>query len=488
MVTLAIDLGASGGKVMAGRVVGDRLEVYPVHRFANDPVRVADHLYWDILRLYHEVKQAIRAATRAGLGEITSLGIDAWGVDFGLLNRQGELLGNPYHYRDNLSHGAMAEVLAIVSREEIFARTGIQFMPINTLYQVYALNRTNPSLLEQTATFLMIPDLLRFFLTGERSSESTNASTTQFLNIGAGTWDRDLLKRLQIPTTFLTEIVPPASPAGRLLPTIAAEIGTPPIPLSVVASHDTAAAVVAVPAAGPFAYLSSGTWSLLGTELPQPIVDERVLAWNFTNEGGITGTYRLLRNIMGLWLVEGCRRRWEQEGTWPGYEAVTAAAAEVPAFQSVIDPDDPRFLNPDDMPAVIGQFCRETDQPVPATQAEIIRCLLESLAFAYRLVLERLEQLTGHRFPGLHVVGGGTRNTLLLQLTANAIGRPVWSGPAEATAIGNLLCQMLADGQIATVAKGRQLVRDSFPPMAFEPSETGAWDDAYPRFLAIRST
>jgi rhamnulokinase len=487
MIALAFDLGGSSGKAVAGRFDGQRLHVSEIHRFRNDPVRAASRLYWDILRLLHEIKQGIGTAANAGLGEIESLAIDAWGCDFGLLDRHGELIGNPAHYRDELARGAMEEVLQIIPRPEIFSRTGCQFLPINTLYQLYALRRARAETLERAATLLLIPDLLRFFLTGEATTESSIASTTQFLGIANGDWDRELLGRLGLPSRFLTAIVAPATPAGRLLPEVASEIGTVAIPVPAVAGHDTASAVAAVPADGRFAFLSSGTWSLLGTELIRPIVDERALAWNFANEVGIGGTYRLLRNITGLWLVEGCRRAWERQGRWPGYEAMAAATRDAPAFQATIDPNDPSFLNPVDMPDAIVAYCRATGQTPPDVQApeRVMRCVLESLALAYRLALERTEALTGHRFPGLHVVGGGTRNETLLQFTADAIGRPVWSGPTEATAIGNLLGQLIASGRIANVGEGRNLVRESFPIRTFEPRAREGWDEAFHRFLAL---
>jgi rhamnulokinase len=487
MIALAFDLGGSSGKAVAGRFDGQRLHVYEIHRFRNDPVRASGRLHWDILRLLHEIKQGIAAAGNAGLGEIESLAIDAWGCDFGLLDRHGELIGNPIHYRDELTQGAMDEVLQIVPHTEIFTRTGCQFMPINTLYQLYALRRARADTLERAATLLLIPDLLRFFLTGEATTEATVASTTQFLSIATRDWDRALLERLEMPTNLLTPIVAPATPAGRLLPEVAGEIGCAAIQVPAVAGHDTASAVAAVPADGRFAFLSSGTWSLLGTELERPIVDERALAWNFGNEGGIGGTYRLLRNIMGLWLVEGCRRAWERQGRWPGYEAMAAATLEAPAFQATISPNDPSFLNPVDMPDAIAAYCRGKGQTPPDLQApgSVMRCVLESLALAYRLALERTEALTGYRFPGLHVVGGGTRNETLLQFTADAIGRPVWSGPTEATAIGNLLGQFMASGRIASVREGRTLVRESFPVRTFEPHAREGWDEAFQRFLAL---
>src|SRR5215212_3382516 len=487
MIALAFDLGASSGKAVAGRFDGRRLHVHEIHRFRNDPVRASGRLHWDILRLLHEIKQGIAAAGTAGMGEIESLAVDAWGCDFGLLDRHGELIGNPIHYRDELTRGAMEEVLQIVPRTDIFARTGCQFMPINTLYQLYALRQARAEMLERAATLLLIPDLLRFFLTGEVTTEATIASTTQFLSIASGDWDRVLVKRLGLPTHLLTPIVAPATPAGRLLPEVAGEIGCAAIPVPAVAGHDTASAVAAVPADERFAFLSSGTWSLLGTELEQPIVDERVLARNFGNEGGIGGTYRLLRNIMGLWLVEGCRRAWERQGRWPGYEAMAAATLEAPAFQAAIEPNDPSFLNPVDMPDAIAAFCRATGQTPPESTGSMMRCVLESLALAYRLAFEQTEDLTGYRFPGLYVVGGGTRNEVLLQFTADAIGRPVWSGPVEATAIGNLLGQLIASGRIASVGEGRALVRESFPIRSFEPRGSEGWDEAFHHFLELGS-
>lgn len=485
MIVLACDLGASSGRVIAGRFDGDRLSIQEIHRFPNDPVRAAGRLHWDFLRLLYEVMQGIRAANAAGLGQIASLGIDTWGCDFGLLDARGELIGNPYHYRDEAHLGAMAEVLDRVPRQEIFARTGIQFIPVNTLFQLYAMRHGGGSALDRADALLLIPDLLRAFLTGDRTSEYTNASTTQFLNLATGDWDRDLLARLDLPDHLLTPIVAPASPGGHLLPAGAAEIGVDPLPVVAVASHDTASAVAAVPADGPFAFLSSGTWSLQGTEIGQPVVSEQALAWNFTNEGGIGDTYRLLKNIMGLWLVERCRVAWEREGIWPGYDAMAEATLVAPPFVSLIDPDDARFLNPLDMPAAIAAFCRETGQPAPETPGATMRCVLESLAFAYRLVLERTEHLAGAHFPGLHVVGGGTKNRVLQQFTANAIGRPVFAGPTEATAIGNILAQLLAAGRITTLAEGRALVRDSFPVVTYEPADNAAWSEAYQRFLAL---
>lgn len=490
MVALAIDLGASGGKAVAGEFDGRRLAVRQVCRFSNDPVRVHGRLHWDVLRLWHEVMQAIRAASRAGNGHgrVETVGVDTWGLDFGLLDRNGQLLGNPIHYRDRQTDGVKEEVWRVVPREEIYARTGIQFMQINTLYQLVALARAGSPALAAARTLLLMPDLFRFFLTGERCCEYTNATTTQCLALAGSDWDRDLLSRLGLPVDLLPPVIQPFRPAVPLLAEVRDEVGAGPVGVVAVAGHDTASAVLAVPADRPdFAYLSCGTWSLLGTEVDAPVVNERALAWNFTNEGGVEGRYRLLRNIMGLWLVEECRRAWARDGDAAPHERLTAEASAAPAFAFLVDPDDPRFLHPADMPAAIRAFCRESGQPPPEGSAAVLRCVLESLALKYRLVLERTERLAGVTFPGLHVVGGGVRNTLLMRWTAGAIGRPVWAGPAEATALGNLLGQFIALGRIGGVAEARAVVRASVAVETYEPdlADAGGWDAAYRRFLTI---
>jgi rhamnulokinase len=485
MVALAVDLGASGGKAVAGAFDGERLEVREVCRFANDPVAVGGRLHWDVLRLLHETKLAIRRADRE-VGPPETVGVDAWGLDFGLLDRRGELLGNPRHYRDPHTAGAMEAVWEVVPREEIYARTGIQFMPFNTLYQLAALLRDGSTPLEQAATLLMIPDLLRHFLGGEPVCEYTDATTTQCLARASGDWDRELLGRLGLPTALLPPVVPPFGPPVPLAAAVRAELGVGPVSVVTVAGHDTASAVLAVPAAeADFAYLSCGTWSLCGTEVDRPVVDGRSLAWNFTNEGGAGGRNRLLRNIAGLWLAEECRRAWAAAGLDAGYDRLLEGAARARPFAAVVDPDDPRFFAPGDMPARIGAFCVETGQTAPDDPAAVLRCVLESLALKTRLVLERTEALADRRFPGLHVVGGGCRNGLLMQLTADAIGRPVWAGPAEATAVGNLLGQLIAVGRIAGVAEARAVVRASLPVETYKPDERDAWDDAYGRFRGL---
>jgi len=483
---LAFDLGASSGRAVVGTFAGERLTVKDTHRFANEPVHVLEHMHWDILRLVHEIKQGLIATRLQGYNDIESIGIDTWGVDFGLLSASGELLGNPYHYRDPHTLGVMEEVFQLVSRADIFARTGIQFIPFNTLYQLYALKKANSPLLERAETLLLIPELLRYFLTGERHSEWTIASTTQLCDPRTRTWDRDLITQLGLPTHLFLEPQEPGSAVGRLLPAVSAELGVPALPLIAVAEHDTGSAVVAVPAEGAeFAYLSCGTWSLLGTELPQPVMNEQALDLNVTNEGGVNGTTRLLKNVTGLWLIQECRRAWKNEGKSISYSEEHMHIEQASPFQSFVNPDHPMFLNPAHMPRQIQQYCRETGQREPQSEGEFLRCIVESLALRYRFVLERIETLVQRRFAGLHIVGGGAQNIALCQYTANALARPVWAGPYEATAIGNLLVQHIALGHMENIQHARRVVRQSFPIKTYTPTDTEVWERAYERFRVV---
>jgi rhamnulokinase len=470
---------------------GARLGIQELHRFPNDPVRIHERLHWDILRLLHELKAGMLAARRRGYDDLRSVGIDSWAVDFGLLGKGGELLGNPYHYRDPHTAGVMEEVWRVVPRAELFARTGIQMLPFNTLYQLYALKRAGSPALDSARTLLLIPELLRYFLTGERHSERTNASTTQCFSPFAGAWDGELLDRLGLPGDIFVPAVAPGTPVGTLLRSVGEETGVPALPVIAVGEHDTASAVAAVPAAGgDFAYLSCGTWSLLGTETREPVIGERALAANVTNEIGVGGVFRLLKNVTGLWLLQECRRVWAREGRSRSHEEELALAAGAAPFRSLLDPDAPQFLNPADMPDQIRRYCRGTGQPVPDTDGAIVRCILESLALKYRLTLELIEGLVGRRFPGLHIVGGGIQNAPLCQWTANALERPVWAGPREATAIGNLLVQYLALGAVGDLGAARSLVRDSFPITTYQPAaaEAAGWERAYAAFRRIIET
>lgn len=485
MTMIGFDLGASSGRALLGRLTDNRIVTEEIHRFANDPVQAGGRLHWDILRLYHEIKQGLLRAKLAG-SVPKSIAIDSWGVDFGLLGSNGELLGNPYHYRDGHTEGMMEKLLGKVPAAHIFARTGNQFLPINTICQLYAMKEAGHPLLREARRFLMIPDLLRYYLTGEAHNEFTNATTTQLFNPQRGDWDDELLAAIGIPRDWFGKVLKPGDPAGELAASVREELGIGAVRVIAAAEHDTGSAVVAVPAAGGhFAYLSCGTWSLMGTEVKHPVMTETVRELNFTNEGGAGGTYRLLKNIMGLWIVQECRRTWEREGSALAYPELVRLAGEAPSFAACIDPEDDVFLAPGDMPERVRSYCRRTGQRVPEGPGEIVRIVLESLALKYRQVLEMTERLAGKPFDGLHIVGGGIHNTLLCQWTANAIGRPVWAGPAEGSGIGNLAVQWIASGDFADMSEARRVIRDSFPIATYEPADTAAWDEAYGRCLQL---
>lgn len=485
MSILAFDLGASSGRAILGRLTDRRMEVEEIHRFSNDPVQVGDRLHWDILRLFHEIKQGLLKVKHQGVSP-QSLAIDSWAVDFGFIGKHGELLGNPYHYRDPHTDGVMEQLFAEIPKSEIFDRTGIQFLSFNTIFQLYALKKSDSSLLREADSLLMIPDLLRYFLTGEMANEFSNATTTQLFNPALGKWDAQLISHLGLSDSWFGPIVHPGASVGKLRTSICSELGVGEIPVYAVAEHDTGSAVAAVPALErSFAYLSCGTWSLMGTEVQQPVINELSLDLNFTNEGGVGETYRLLKNIMGLWILQESRREWEREGMNYSFPELVKMAEQAPAFAAMIDPDDPRFLHPGDMPSRIRQYCRQTGQPVPEGPGAIVRCILESLALKYRYVLGLTEQLSGQRFNGLHMVGGGIHNTLLCQWTANAIGKPVWAGPAEGSAIGNLAVQWLAQGEFSDIWEARRVIRESFPVSMYDPEQRDEWENAYGRFLKM---
>ena len=499
---LAADLGASSGRAVVARFDGERMSLDEVHRFANGPIALPSaagtSLYWDALRLFGEVKQGLANAVRCCDAGLVSLGIDTWGVDFGLLDRRGELLGNPYHYRDSRTDRMIDEACRRVPREEIFEATGIQFMQLNSLFQLLAMVDQGSPALPLAETLLMMPDLLNYWLTGRMASEYTIASTSQCMNMRTGDWATRLLERLGIPTRFLPSVIPPGTLLGSLLPAVASETGARSVAVVAPGTHDTASAVAAVPAeprtaSGPagegsdYAYLSSGTWSLMGVEIAQPVIDARTLAFNFTNEGGVCGTIRLLKNITGLWLIQECRRTWNQEGANLSWDDITGLAAAAPAFTAVLDVDARDFLPPGDMPARIQAYCRRTGQAAPEDKGTIARVVLESLALKYRLVLDMLDDLVGRRIGVLHIVGGGTQNRLLSQFAADAIGRPVVGGPVEATAAGNVLMQMLAVGAIGSLEEGRQVIRQSFATETFEPRPSARWDEAFARLRGLMS-
>ncbi len=483
---LALDLGAESGRGVLGKLEGQALELKDVHRFPNGPVRVLKSMHWDVLRLFSEMKKATALAAAEAGDSLVGVGVDTWGVDFGLLGADDGLLGNPYHYRDERTVGMIDEACRRVSREEIFEHTGIQFLELNTVYQLLAMAVAKSPLLDVTRAMLMMPDLLNFWLTGEKVSEFSIATTSQFYDPRLGDWSRELLGKLGIPTHFLPPVVPPGAVLGDLLPSVAEETGAAGIKVVAPACHDTGSAVAAVPAGTPnYAYISSGTWSLMGVEITEPIINADALRYNFTNEGGVCGTFRFLKNIMGLWLVQECRRTWQARGEEFTYEQLTDMAASAEPFQCFVEPDDPVFLRPGDMPARIRQSCERTNQDPPQEFGAVLRCALESLALKYRWVFECLEKLLGKRLEVVHIVGGGTQNRLLNQLAADALNRPVITGPIEATAIGNILMQAIALGHLSSLDDAREVVRHSFAVETYEPRSPEAWDEPYGRYLKI---
>lgn len=483
---LALDLGAESGRAMLGQFDGERLRLSELHRFSNAPVRLPDGLHWDVLRLWTEIKRGLALAAQEHGADLAGVGLDTWGVDFGLLDRDGALISNPYHYRDSRTDGMLDEAFRRVPRAEIFQQTGVQFMQVNSLYQLLAMVVGRSPALEIAETFLTMPDLFNYWLTGRKVCEFSIATTTQCYDPRKDDWARPLLERLGIPTHIFPEIVPPGTILGELLPAVADEVGLGSLPVIAPACHDTGCAVAAVPAEGvDFVYISSGTWSLMGAELPEPVINEQSLAFDLTNEGGVGGTFRFLKNITGLWLVQECRRTWARQGEEISYDDLSQMAAQADPFQSVIDPDYSEFLKPGDMPARIRAFCQMTDQPVPQNKGAVIRCALESLALKYRWVLERLEEILGRRLEPIHIVGGGTQNRLLNQFTANATGRRVIIGPIEATAAGNVITQAMALGEIASLEEARRVVRNSFDLVAYEPADESGWEEAYGRFRAL---
>ncbi len=487
---LAVDLGAESGRVIAGLFDGNRLELREIHRFPNAPVGIPSHtgrisLHWDILRLWSEIKQGIGRAVHKENSIISGIGLDTWGVDFGLLDKSGALLGNPYYYRDARTDGMLAEAFQRVPRETIFEQTGIQFMQINTLFQLLSLVLRRAPELETAETFLTMPDIFNYWLTGRAVCEFTNATTTQCYDPRRRTWADALLKSLEIPRRMFPPIVPPGTILGEIIKPLAEELGTQTSVITP-ACHDTGSAIAAVPARGEdFAWISSGTWSIMGTNVKEPVVNAQSLANNFTNEGGVGGTYRFSKNIMGLWLVQECRRTWAAAGEEFSYAQLTDMAASAAPFGAFVDPDVEDFLHPGDMPARIQEYCKLSSQKTPLQKGEIVRCALESIALKYRYVLERLEKMAGHTLQTIHIVGGGTQNRLLNQFTADATGRRVITGPIEATAIGNILTQAIALGHIPTIEQGRQIVQNSCEMAAYEPGQTSPWNDNYPRFCKL---
>jgi rhamnulokinase len=482
---LAFDLGAESGRAVLGRLEGGRLSVREIHRFANTPLRLLGHIHWNVFALFEEMKRAMRIVSSAAGNGLASLGVDTWGVDFGLLARDGSLLGLPFCYRDSRTEGAMDEYFKLVPCEALYEATGVQFMPFNTLFQIYSMVRDRSPLLDAASDLLFMPDLFNYFFTGKKASEFTMATTSQIFNPRTKGWVPGLFQAIGLSRPILQDVVEPGTVLGPLLAEIALETGLEGAPVVATASHDTAAAVAAVPAAGgSWAYISSGTWSLVGVEERSPVITPEALSGNFTNEGGLAGTIRFLKNVTGLWLVQQVRKAWENEAA-AGYEELTRAAAEAPPFKALIDPDDMGFLNPSDMPDAIRSYCRRTGQVPPDTKAALVRMILESLALKYRLVIDQMERVIKRRIERIHVIGGGSQNRLLCQFTADATRRPVKAGPAEATAVGNILVQAMALGRVRSHAEMRTIVGNSFELRDYEPGEERPWSEAYERFRNV---
>jgi len=484
---LGFDFGASSGRAMLGTFDGEKIEIREIHRFSNDPVSICGRFVWDVPRLFYEMKQALLKISHMDV-KVDAIGIDTWGVDFGMLDKNGHLLGLPVHYRDDRTIGIPEKVAKVVPEVELFGRTGIASNVFNTLYQLYAMKEENDPILEMADSMLFMPDLLAYLLTGKKGTEYTIASTSQMLNPYTRDWDYELLEKLGIPTGMLGEIKLPGEIRGTLLPEIAKECGVDEIPVIAVGGHDTASAVAAVPAQGEdFAYISSGTWSLLGAEIEKPLCEEGVMKASYTNEGAVDGSIRLLKNIMGLWIIQECKREWDRRSDAVGFAELVEMAMKAPAFKAMIDVDDVCFLAPGDMPARIQEYCRKTGQEVPQGRGEISRVIYESLALKYRWAIEALEQdMLKKPVKVLHIVGGGSKNVLLNRFTAEAIKRPVITGPGEGTVIGNLLFQAKALGEIADIPALRKVVEASFPTDTYLPETDGkAWDEAYARYLKL---
>ncbi|MDZ7269558.1 MAG: rhamnulokinase [candidate division KSB1 bacterium] len=477
---LAFDLGAESGRAILGTLRRDRISLTEIHRFTNSPVMQDGHLRWQADRLLGELQQGLARAAQQGHRDLAALGIDTWGVDFGLLDRHDRLLENPVAYRDARTNGMVARAFELMPAAELYARTGIQIMPINTLYQLLSLVETKAPVLAAAERLLFMPDLFNFLLTGSKAAEYSIASTSQLLDATTKTWAPEIFARLNLPLRLMPPVIRPGTKLGKLLPAFAGATGLHQAEVIACGGHDTACAVAAIPAAvHNWAYISSGTWSLVGVERAQPLLDERGRRFNFTNEGGLNNRIRLLRNTMGLWLLQRCRKDWAAAGERHDYAELVALAARAPAFRSLIDPDAPVFINPDNMPQAIADFCRQTQQAPPEDKGGFVRTILESLAFRYRFIIERLNAVSAEPVAVIHLVGGGSQNELLNQFTADATGLPVLAGPVETTALGNVISQAIACGEIAHFDEGRTLVRNSFPLKEYWPRETERWSEVY---------
>ncbi|MCH5325499.1 MAG: rhamnulokinase [Eubacterium sp.] len=481
---LAIDFGASSGRAIIGTLEGDKISLTEIHRFSNDPVILNGTMYWDVLRLFHEIKQSLIKSKE--YGELDSIAIDTWGVDFGLIDKDGRLPENPVHYRDARTAGMVDKAYKLIPQDELYGATGNQIMEINTAFQLLSLVQDRPELLERADKLLLMPDLFAYFLCGSKRAERSIASTTQLFDQRKKDWSYDTAKQLGIKESLLPEIIESGNVVGMLSDEICNELDIKPCKIIAVCGHDTQSAQVAVPAKEKdFAFLSSGTWSLLCTELDEPIINQTSAALNVTNEQGYAGKTSFLKNIIGLWLIQESRRQWMREGQQYSFAELEAAAKEAEPFRCFIDPDAPEFTPAGNIPRRIREYCEKTGQYVPQTVGEVMRCIYESLALKYRASIAQLEECTGKKFETLYVIGGGTKDKFLSKLTANACGINVSSGPVEATALGNIAVQLIHHGEIADLSDARRIVANSETINSFSPADTAAWDKAYERFLAV---
>lgn len=481
---LAFDFGASSGRAIIGCFDGDKITLEEVHRFSNDPVSVGGTVYWDVLRLFYEIKQGIIKAKIAG--GFDSIGIDTWGVDFGFIDSEGKLMENPVHYRDARTVGLVDEAFKTMPKEKLYGITGIQFMELNTLFQLISLKKYRPWMLERADKMLFMPDLFGYMLTGKMCAEYSIASTSQLIDLDKRTWSKEILDAFGIKESVFAPLVQPGTVLGELSKEVCEECGVDPVPVISVCGHDTQSAITSVPCEdGDFAFLSSGTWSLFGTELDKPIVNETSMNINITNEGGFDGSTGFLKNIIGLWLIQESRRQWKREGKEYSYADLEKLALAAEPFKCFIDPDAPEFVPHGNIPERVREFCRKTGQYVPETVGEIMRCIYESLAMKYRLTFEKLRECTERDYPVIHVIGGGTKDGLLCQMTANSCDRTVKAGPIEATVMGNVAVQLMSDGSVKNIGQARKIVANSSELKTFEPKDTDKWAGAYEDFLKV---
>jgi rhamnulokinase len=478
---IAVDLGAESGRVMLGSVSADKLTLEEIHRFNNGPIEENGSLRWDFERLLSEIKTGIRKAAKQAGQNINGIGVDSWGVDFGLVGADRKLIENPYHYRDSRTSGVMEKAFELMDKHQIYLNSGIQFMQLNTIYQLLAMRLANSDVLAKTKKLIFMADLVSYYLCGYAFGEYSLASTSQLMDMKTGKWSKEIFSKLSLPMNIMPDIVSPGTVVGKLTESIADELGCERIPVIAVGSHDTASAVAAVPAAGDtnWAYLSSGTWSCMGIEIPKPVISDKTFEYEFTNEGGVEETIRLLKNIMGLWPIQECKRQWQREGDELSYPELTEMAEKAKPFAANINVDYSGFLAPGDMPKRINDYLVETGQKEIQDKGQMVRAILEALAFKYRWVIEKIEDITGNNIDRLHIVGGGIQNELLSQFAANSTGKRIIAGPIEATATGNILMQAKATRQIKNLAEARKIVRNSFDLQEYKPKDTSTWQQRY---------